>query len=233
VEPRDYEEAALIAEAGKHRPDLMAAEAELRAARAGLTSARFAWLPYVSIQGSADFNPKRTFSQKSYGTFPLTGPQYVGPDGHTITRDTLGFVTDPETSGRSSSDRTYQASLSLTWDIFTGLATDARIAGARARLFRAQDSYDASRRNLEAEVHQALLTYRQVLEGHQVSERALESASENLNLIQQKYNVGSATILELVDARVNLERAQSDRVSALAAIRVAEAQIDRVRGRSE
>jgi outer membrane protein TolC len=233
AEPREYEEAALVAEAGRNRPDLMAAEAELRAARAGHASARLARLPYVSVQGSADFNPRRTFSQKSYGTFPVTGPQYVGPDGRTITRDTLGFVTDPEISGRSSSDRTYQASIALTWDIFAGFATDARIASARARLLRARESCDASRRNLEAEVHQTLFGYHLALEGYQVSERGLESATENLNLIQQKYNVGSSTILELVDARVNLERAQSSRVSALAAIRVAEAQIDRVRGRSE
>ena len=56
---------------------------------------------------------------------------------------------------------------------------------------------------------------------------------ENLNLVQQKYNVGSATVLELIDAQVQLQRAQSDGVSALAAIRVAEAQLDRVRGRAE
>ena len=65
-----------------------------------------------------------------------------------------------------------------------------------------------------------------------MAQGAIESAAENLKLTQQKYNVGSATILELIDAQVQLQRAQSDGVSALAAIRVAEAQIDRVRGRA-
>jgi outer membrane protein TolC len=53
---------------------------------------------------------------------------------------------------------------------------------------------------------------------------------ENLKLIQQKYNVGSATILDLIDAQVQATRAAADRQRTLAAIRVAEAQVDRVRG---
>jgi outer membrane protein TolC len=65
------------------------------------------------------------------------------------------------------------------------------------------------------------------------AQRGLESATENLKLTQEKYNVGSSTILELIDAQVQLETAQSDRVKALAAIHVAEAQINRVRGQAE
>ena len=89
------------------------------------------------------------------------------------------------------------------------------------------------KRNLESEVRQALLSYREAIERVNVSQRALESATENLKLTQQKYNVGSATILELIDAQVQLQTAQSDVVSALADIRVAQAQVERVRGRAE
>jgi len=54
-----------------------------------------------------------------------------------------------------------------------------------------------------------------------------------MKLTQEKYNVGSSTILDLIDAQVQLQTAQSNLVKALAAIRVAEAQINRVRGRAE
>ena len=77
---------------------------------------------------------------------------------------------------------------------------------------------------------QTLLTYREVMEGYNVAQRAIDSATENLKLTQQKYNVGSATILELIDAQVQLQRAQSDVVSALAGMRVAEATVEKVRG---
>ena len=52
-------------------------------------------------------------------------------------------------------------------------------------------------------------------------------------MLFRSYNVGSATILDLIDSQVQLQRAQSDLVSALAAIRVADATLARVRGRSE
>jgi outer membrane protein TolC len=122
--------------------------------------------------------------------------------------------------------------VALNLNIFN-LGTDSRIASARGRAIRARDARDALRRDLEHQVQQALLDYGVALERNRVAQSALESATENLNLTQQKYNVGSATILELIDAQVQLQRARSDGVSAQAAIRVAEAQIDRVRGRAE
>jgi outer membrane protein TolC len=72
-----------------------------------------------------------------------------------------------------------------------------------------------------------------VVEAYHVAQRALESSEENLKLTQQKYNVGSSTILDLIDAQVQLQRAQSDIVSALAGIRVAEATVEKVRGRGD
>ena len=118
-------------------------------------------------------------------------------------------------------------------DLFTGFQVESRIASARARVLRAQDNRDVLVRNLEAEVHQALLAYVAALEKQAVANSAFESALENLKLTQQKYNVGSTTILDLNTAQVNLTRASADRVTALAAIRVAEAALSRVRGRAE
>jgi outer membrane protein TolC len=125
------------------------------------------------------------------------------------------------------------ASLSVNWDFFDGLATDARVASARSRLLQARATRDALDRNLESEVHQALLGYQESIERASLANRTLESASESFNLVQQKYNVGSATILDLIDSQVQLQRAQSNLVSAMAAIQVALAQLDQVRGRPQ
>ena len=208
---QSYDEPTLVAEAAKRRPDIMAAEAALLAARSSVTAARMARLPYVTAGASMEFNPK----SRSTSTLHVQGrPDAVG-------------------SAISTTDRQTSASIALNLDLFDGFAMDARSAAARSRLMRAQDVRDVLRRNLEGEVHQGLLAYNEAIQRDQVARRALESATENLKLTQEKYNVGSATILELIDAQVQLQRAQSDGVSALAAIRVAEAQIDRVRGRAE
>jgi outer membrane protein TolC len=145
----------------------------------------------------------------------------------------------PDTRSQSKGDplpreskRVASASVSLNLDIFNGLAVDAGVASARARLLRSRETRDALQRNLESEVHRALLGYQEAVERTALASRTVESAAENNNLVQQKYNVGSATILDLVDSQVQLQRAQSNLVSALAAIRVAEAVLDQVRGRA-
>jgi len=232
--PREFDEVGLLDEAAANRPDLKAAVLQLKAAKAGLSSARLSRLPYVSVAGSAGFDLSTAFRQKSYGTTRVFGPPHVHPDGTDslpVYQDLVEEIPTPETSGNSKVHRQYGASITLNWDFFDGLATDSRNATARARLMRAQNAYDVLHRNLAGEVHEAALTYQQVLASEAVAQAAVASATENMKLTQQKYNVGSATILDLITAQVALARAQSQLVNALAAIRVAEARIDRVRGR--
>ena len=219
AEPISIDEAGLVTEAAKNRPDLMATDAELAAARSGLTSAHMLRAPYVTVGAQATFNSTNSSKFDTPQQDPLTQQEIPGTR---VTNNT-----------QSKTDRTIGGRVALNWDFFDALATDSRVAAARARLLRAQDARNALHRNLESEVHEAVLTYREAVAREGVARRALESATENLKLTQEKYNVGSATILDLIDAQVQLQRAQSDVVSALAAIRVAEAQLNRVRGRAQ
>jgi len=207
--PTDF--ASVLADARASRPDLKSAEASLKAAELALRSARFTRLPYVSLSGSWTPNSRR--SSKFY------------------VYDTSGTLVSNASS--SESERILSGQLSVNLDLFDGLATDGRVASARAGAMRARENRDALVRNLESEVRQALLAQQEAIEREALARRTVESAGENLNLVQQKYNVGSATILDLIDSQVQFQSAQSSLVSALAAIRVAEASLDRVRGRSE
>ncbi len=200
---------AILAEARRNRPDLRAAEADARSSELDLRAARWERLPYVSLSGS--WTPKSTRTVKS--------SDY--PDG-----------SNPSSSS-SETERTYAGTVSVNLPLFDGLATDARVANARGRMMEARETRDALLRNLEGEVHQAVLAYREAVERIALGSRTVESASENLNLVQQKYNVGSATILDLIDSQVQFQSAQSTLVAAQAAIRIAEAQLDQVRGRSQ
>ena len=208
AEVQTFDEAALLVEAGAKRPDLIAAEASLASARASHGAARLGRLPYVTARASGSFNQKTNFSNTDRAT---------GIEG----------------TGERSIDRDLFAEVALRWDIFSLGTVDARIASTKATLLRAQEQRDALRRNLASEVRQTILAYREATESQIAAQRGLESATENLKLTQEKYNVGSATILELIDAQVQLETAKSDLVRALAAIRVAAAQINRVRGQSQ
>ena len=225
AEPRVLEEAAVLAEAEKARPDLMSAKSEWDAAKASVRAANFLRLPSLFVNGSATFRPVSKSRTTNYEAIlsDING------------RDSALVALDPpvDQSTRSDVDRLYEAQIGLQWNIFTGFANEGQIASSKARLMRAKDNYEVLHRNLASEVRQTLLTYREVVEAYNVAQRALESAEENLKLTQQKYNVGSSTILDLIDAQVQLQRAQSDVVSALAGIRVADARVEKVRGKGD
>jgi outer membrane protein TolC len=215
AEPRALDEAQVLAEAEQARPDLIAAKLEWDAAKASVRAANFLRLPSLYMSGSATFRPVSRSKTTLYDT---SGVEVLPP---------VEFNT------RSDVDAVYNAQIGLTWNLFTGFSTEGQIASSKARLMRAKETYEVLRRNLSSEVRQTLLTYREVVEASNVASRALESAEENLKLTQQKYNVGSSTILDLIDAQVQLQRARSDIVSALAGIRVADARVERVRGKGD
>lgn len=184
-----------------------ASRPDLRAAEADVRAAELAmrsahWARLPYLAASGSYTPETQTQRKYFDQYPN------------------------KTKGISN------ASLSLNMDLFDGFAVDAGVASARARLLRAREARAALQRNLESEVHRTLLGYQEAIERTALASRTVESASENHNLVQQKYNVGSATILDLVDSQVQLQRAQSNLVSAMAAIRVAEAALDQVRGRA-
>lgn len=208
AEPVDA--AGVLAEARAARPDLKAAEASLKSAELNLRSARFSRLPYITLGGS--YSPNSRSTSKFY-------------DGE--------VVEDSLLSSTNESEAAWSGQVAVNLNIFDGLATEGRVSSAKAGVLRARENRDALVRNLESEVRQVLLSYQEAIERQALARRTVESAGENLNLVQQKYNVGSATILDLIDSQVQYQRAQSDLVSALAAIRVAEASLDRVRGRGE
>ncbi len=212
---RDYDEAAVFAEAREARPDIKAAEADARSAEMTIAAARWARLPYVSASASATFKPK---------TESRSETEYF---------DTLGNSTGTRSQNTTSkANAQYNASIALNWDLFD-LGNDARAASAKARMIRSRETRDALIRNLQSEVHLAMLGHQEAVEREGLARQTLESAVENLNLVQQKYNVGSATILDLIDSQVQFQRAKSDLVSALASIRVSEATLERVRGKGE
>jgi outer membrane protein TolC len=56
----EVDEPSVLAAAIKSRPDLMAADNELSAAKAAVNSARFLRLPYVTLSGQAAFQSSQT-----------------------------------------------------------------------------------------------------------------------------------------------------------------------------
>ncbi len=65
----------------------------------------------------------------------------------------------------------------------------------------------------------------------ELTKEKVASAQEDLDLMQEKYNLGAANILELLDAEVSFKQAESDQVEALYDHNLAVAQFEKAIGK--
>jgi outer membrane protein TolC len=147
-------------------------------------------------------------------------------------RGSLNYSSS-DTAFALSGDRTRTGSLSLDFPLFSALwGTRGDIQASKASRNQARYALDRTRLDVAVEVREAISNARQANEGLLVAQDQVTSAEEDLKLSQEKYNVGSGTILELIDAQVALQRARSNYVQALTQVRSSEASLERVRGRT-
>jgi outer membrane protein len=119
----------------------------------------------------------------------------------------------------------------LTWNLFEGFFTQERIKETQALVDVARADYESLELQVRLDVEQAYITVTEAAERIAATEKAIESARENLRLAQGRYDAGVGTILDLTDAQLSLSTAEADNVTALTDYRVGLAVLDRVVGR--
>jgi TolC family type I secretion outer membrane protein len=119
----------------------------------------------------------------------------------------------------------------LSWNIFEGFFTKARIQETQALVAAAQANYDTLDLQVRLDVEQAYIATVEAAERIGATGVAVDSARENLRLAQGRYDAGVGTILDLTDAQLALTNAEADQVRALTDHRLALAALDRAVGR--
>jgi outer membrane protein len=200
-EPVTLDSMQLLAEALGNRPELRQAQARLDAARAQLSGAKARYLPDLTVLGTA-------------GT--ASDDAVLSTDGFA---SSLSFADQWSITGQ------------LTWNLFEGFFTQARVKETQALLETARANYDGTELQVRLEVEQAYIAVVEAAERYGATEKAVESAQENLRLAQGRYDAGVGTILELTEAQLSLTNAEADSVRAVTDYRVGLATLDRVVGR--
>jgi outer membrane protein len=121
--------------------------------------------------------------------------------------------------------------LTLSWNIFQGFFTANRIRETTALVEVARANYDSLELQVRLEVEQAYIALVEAAERITATEKAVESARENLRLAQGRYDAGVGTILDLTEAQLALTNAEADQVRALTDHKLALAAVDRSAGR--
>lgn len=104
--------------------------------------------------------------------------------------------------------------LNMSLNLFNGFADQASLERQQLSYRIAEESAVDRRRNLRLEVEQALLSLRAWKEITAINSDNLISAQEDLRLAQERYRVGAGTLLDIINAQVNVTRSKTTLVQA-------------------
>ena len=125
---------------------------------------------------------------------------------------------------------TWSANASLSFSIFNGFQRKTEISNSRVNMKYAEEDLKQAETGVELAVKQAYLGVELAAETRNLAEQIEASAQEDFNLAQEKYNLGAATILDLLDAQASLTKAQNDKVNAMFDYLVAVAGLENAMG---
>ncbi|NUQ20328.1 MAG: TolC family protein, partial [Gemmatimonadaceae bacterium] len=103
----------------------------------------------------------------------------------------------------------------VTLPIFNGFLREQRVEEAVAARNNARTLVRARELQLTADVTAAYLTLATAQKTVAVQEQNAARARDELRLTEERYRVGAATFLDVVQARATYERAESDRINAV------------------
>lgn len=125
----------------------------------------------------------------------------------------------------------WTARLSFSWPIFNGFTRETQIARARASQDAAAMRVDDTRRQVNAQLTQQFAALRSAAVRIEIAQASLVAAEEDLRVQQERYRLGAATIVEVMNSQVNLDQAAVDIVQARLDFLLAKAQIEALVGR--
>ena len=128
-------------------------------------------------------------------------------------------------------DYNWRVNASVSFNIFDNFRKNYNLSWAKANRNSARENLLQTKRDVALELKQAFLNVQEAEEKTELTKEKVKSAREDLDLVQEKYNLGSASILELLDAEVSFKQAEADQVQALYDYNLAVAQFEKAMGK--
>lgn len=144
-----------------------------------------------------------------------------------------GWRSSTYSTGWGSSLNGWQLGLQSNWAVFDGRATEGKVAVARSALNQARLQLGSTELAVEVEVRSAFSSYEEANELVQASGQTVDQAEEAVRLARARYDAGTATQLDVLNAEVALTQARSNRVQSLYSYNVAVAQLRQAAGMSD
>lgn len=122
------------------------------------------------------------------------------------------------------------AGVEMKWDIFDGQSTRGKVTEARAREAKSSVNLAEQTRRVDKEVrtaHSSFIEAREVLASQ---DKNVERADEAIRLASARYDAGTGTQLDVLDAQTSLTEARTTQIDAARDYLVARARLERAIG---
>ncbi len=217
----DYDQSALIEEAFQNRLDLQVAKAEKRAAERGVRVARASYYPTLSIgfNYGSDWTSQRVRAIPGTGEDPEIALLERADGGEPIRYPISGTGTPPRTQTPGLWDQINDnysggVSLSLSLPIFDRFQRVTRVQQAQVQAQNAEYDLQDQRQQVALQVRQTYLDYKNAVQQLQAANKRLKAAEQARTATQERYNLGSASIVELRNANRDYVDAASQQIRA-------------------
>jgi len=120
--------------------------------------------------------------------------------------------------------------LNLTFNLFNGLRDKIDLQNARLEARNQEFSLQDQENKIGAAVREKLETFYKRMELVDLEEQNVIAAEKNLQLNQDRYDIGAASSLEFRDAQVNLIRSQSTLIVARFQARITRLELEQLMG---
>ena len=129
------------------------------------------------------------------------------------------------------SNRSWSVGVSGSYPLFNGFQRETQVFRAQATADQARQQERAAQLNLSSLLDARYATAQSALAGVDLAAQNVELSEESLRVVQERYQLGLATILELQDAQITLTQSEVDLVSRRFDYEVAVAGIEALLGR--
>ena len=120
----------------------------------------------------------------------------------------------------------------LSWQIFQGFSRETGMARSAAAQDAAHARIEDTRRQVNAQLTQQFASLQSAAIRIQIADASLAAATEDLRVQQERYRLGAATILEVMQSQISVDQAKVDGVQARLDYLLAKAEIEAIVGRT-
>lgn len=122
--------------------------------------------------------------------------------------------------------------VSFNWQIFQGFNRETGMTRSAATQDAAHARIEDTRRQVNAQLTQQFASLQSAAIRIEIAGASLAAATEDLRVQQERYRLGAATILEVMQSQISVDQAEVDGVQARLDYLLAKAEIEAIVGRT-